>query len=58
MVGYIDTSDVDKKAAEAAQKQTSNWLMVSFIYNGSEITTWMENIFRIKCTKFKETFLR
>ena len=35
MVGYQDTSDVAKKAAEAAQKKRNNWPMVSFIHNGS-----------------------
>ena len=29
MVGYNDTSDVAKKAAEVAQKKSNNWLMVS-----------------------------
>ena len=41
MVGYRNTSDVAKKAAEVAQKKSNNWPMVSFIHNGSEITTWM-----------------
>ena len=38
MVDYRDTSDVAKKAAEVAQKKTNNWLAVSFVYNGNEIT--------------------
>ena len=42
MVGYRNTSDVAKKAAEVAQKKSNNWPMVSFIHNGSEITTWMD----------------
>ena len=59
MVGYKDTSDVAKKAAEVAQKKKSNnWPMVSFIHNGSEITTWMGHSFKTKSTKSKATFLR
>ena len=42
MVGYRNTSDVAKKAAEVAQKKSNNWPMVSFIHNGSEITAWMD----------------
>ena len=30
--------------------------MVSFIYNGREITTWMGYRSKIKSTKFKATF--
>ena len=58
MVGYKDTFDVAKKAAEAAQKKNNNWPMVNFIHNGSEIITWMGYSFKIKNTKSKATFLR
>ena len=34
------------------RKKSNNWPMVSFIHNGSEITTWMH-----KSTKSKATFL-
>ena len=59
MVGYKDTSEVAKKAAEVVQKKKSNnWPMVSFIHNGSEIMTWMGHTFKTKSTKSKATFLR
>ena len=32
--------------------------MVSFIQNGSEITTWMGYNFKTKNTKFQATFLK
>ena len=49
MVVYKDTSDVAKKAAEFAQKKKSNnWFMVSFIHNGSKITTWIGHSFKLK----------
>ena len=48
MVGYKDTSDVAKKAAETAHKKSSNQPVVSFIHNGSKITTWMEHSFKPK----------
>ena len=50
MIGYRDTSKVAKKAAEVS----NNWPMVSFIHNGSEITTWMGHSFKIKSTKNPE----
>ena len=58
MFDYKDTSDVAKKAAEAAQKKSNNWPMVSFIHNGSEITTWMGQSIKTKSTKSRATFLR
>ena len=58
MVGYRDTSDVVKKVAEVAQKKSNNWPMVSFIHNGSEITTWMGHSFKTKSTKSRAIFLR
>ena len=58
MVGYMNTPDVAKKAAEVAQKKSNNWPMVSFIHKGSEITTWMGLSFKTKSTKSKATFLR
>ena len=42
------SSDVAKKAAEVAQKWSHNWPMVSFIHNGSEITTWTGHSFKTK----------
>ena len=48
MVGYKDSSDVAKKAVEVAQKRSHNWPMVSFIHNGSEITTWTGHSFKTK----------
>ena len=41
MVGYSNTSDAAKKAAEIGQKKEQYWPMVSFIHNGSDITTWI-----------------
>ena len=58
MVGYKDIFDVAKKADEVAQKKSNNWPMVSFIHNGSEITTWMGHSFKTKNTKSRATFLR
>ena len=40
------------------RKKSNNWPMVSFIHNGSEITTWMGHSFKTKSTKSKVTFLR
>ena len=57
MVGYKDTSDVVKKVAKLHRKKGNNWPMVSFIHNGSEITTWMGHSFKTKSTKSKATFL-
>ena len=51
-VGYVA-----KKAAESAQERSDNWPMVSFVHNGSDITTWMGYNFKIKNTKSKVTFL-
>ena len=58
MVGCKDNFNVAKKATEVVQKKSNNWPMVSFIYNGSEITTWMGYCFKTKSTKSKITFLR
>ena len=57
MVAYKDTSDVAKKAAEAEQKKSNNQPMVSFIHDGSKITTLMEHSFKTKSIKSKATFL-
>ena len=40
------------------RKRNNNWPMMSFIHNGSEITTWMVYSWKTKNTKFKATFLR
>ena len=58
MVGCKDTSDVPQKAAEVTNKESNNWPTVSFIPNGSEITTCMGHSFKTKNTKSKATFLR
>ena len=58
MVGYRNTSDVAKKAAEVAQKMNSSAHGEFYIHNGSEITTWMEHSFNTKNTKSRATFLR
>ena len=57
MVGYRNTSDVAKKAAEVEHKKSNNWPMVSFIHNGSEITTWMGHSFKTKSATSRATFL-
>ena len=57
MVGYKDTSDVAKKAAEVAQKKSNNWLMVIFIYNGNDIIM-MGHSFKTKSTKSRATFFK
>ena len=57
MVGCRDTSDVAKKAAELHRKKSNNWPIVSFIYNGSEITTWMGHSFKTKSPTSRATFL-
>ena len=56
MVGYRDTSDAAKKAAEVAH--LCNWPMVSFIHNVREITTWMGHSFKTKSTKSRAIVLR
>ena len=48
MVGYRNTSDVAKKAAEVAQKMNSRAHGEFYIHNGSEITTWMGHSFSTK----------
>ena len=39
MVGYKDTSGVAKKLLKLHRKKSNNKPMVSFIHNGSNITT-------------------
>ena len=58
MVGYRNTSDVAKKAAEIAQKMSSRAHGEFYIHNANEITTWMGRRFNTKNTKSRETFLR
>ena len=48
MVGYKDTSNVAKKAAEVSQKKNNNKLLVSFVYSWNEIATWMGHSFNTK----------
>ena len=48
MVGYKDTPDIAKKLLKLHRKKGNNWRMVTFIHNGSEITTWMGHGFKTK----------
>ena len=47
-----------KKAAEVAQENSNNWLMVSFIDNGTEKTNCMGYTFKTKSAKSKAKFSR
>ena len=47
-----------KKLQKLHREKSNNWPMVSFIHNGSEITTWMGYSFKTKSTKSKATYLR
>ena len=47
-----------KKLLKLHRRKSKNPPMVSFIYNGSGITTWMGHSFKTKSTKSKEAFLR
>ena len=47
-----------KKLLKLHRKKSNNLAMVSFIYNGSKIITWMGHTFKTKSTKSKATFLR
>ena len=58
MVGYSNTSDAAKKAAEIGQKKEQYWPMVSFIHNGSDITTWIGNSASKPKAQCRATFLR
>ena len=58
MFGYKDTSDVAKKLLKLHRKKSNKRPMVSFIHNGSKITTWMGHSFKIKSTKSTAAFLR
>ena len=46
-----------KNQLKLHRKKSNNWPMVSFIYNGSEITTCMGHNFKIKSKISRETFL-
>ena len=54
-VGYqlTRTPPAIKRSNRRCNTWSNNWLMVSFIHNGNEITTWMEYSFKIKSTKSK-----
>ena len=54
MVGYKDARDVAKKNVEVTQKMSNKWPVVSFIHNGSEITTWTGHSFKTKRIKSKQ----
>ena len=58
MVGYRNTSDVAKKAAEVAQKMSSRAHGEFYIHNGSEITTWMGHSFNTKNTKIQSNIFK
>ena len=59
MVGYRNTSDVAKTAAEVAQKKEQQLAHGEFyILNGSEITTGMGHSFKTKTRKSTAIFLR
>ena len=47
-----------KKPQKLHKNRSNNWPMVSFIDNGSEITTWMGYSFKTKSAKSKATFFR
>ena len=47
-----------KKLLKFRRKKSNNWLMVSFIHNGSEITTSMRYNFKTKSAKSYATLLR
>ena len=57
MVGYRNTSDLAKKAAEVAQKMSSRAHVEYYSHNGTEITTWMGNSFNTKKTQNPEQHL-
>ena len=52
LLGHLRHSKL-KKLQSLHRKLSNNWLMVNFIHNGSEITTWMVYNFKIKSTKFE-----
>ena len=55
-VGYLLTRTPPaqlKMLQKLHRKRSNNWTMVSFIHNGSKITTWMEYSFKTKSTKSK-----
>ena len=56
MVGYRNTSDIAKKAAEVAQKMSSRAHGEFYIYNGSETTTWMGLASTPKTQNLKQHF--
>ena len=58
MVGYKDTLDVAKKLLKLHRKKSNKRLMVTFIHNGSKITTWMVHGFKTKNAKLTAEFLR
>ena len=56
-VGHLRRK-LKKKLLKFHRKKSSKWPIVSFIHNGSEITTWMGYNFRTKSTKSQATFLK
>ena len=52
-VGYLLTRTLPAQLKKAAEIAQNNRPMVSFIHNGSEITTWMGYSFKTKNIKSK-----
>ena len=55
-VGYLLTRaplTYLKKLQNLHRKKGNNWTMMTFIHNGSEITTWMGYSFKTKSIKAK-----
>ena len=55
MFCYKDTSDAAKKAVtkKLHTKKSNSWPMVSFIHDGSDITTWRKHSFKTKKHKIQ-----
>ena len=58
MVGYKDTLDVAKKLLKLYRKESNDWLIVSFIHNGSELTTPMRHSFKIEKHKIQSNIFK
>ena len=55
MVDHKDTYDVAKKLLKLNRNTNNDWSMVSFIHNGSEITTSENQKHKIQSNIFKVT---
>ena len=58
MAGYKDTSGEAKKLLKLHRKKSNHRPMVSFIHNGSNITTWMGISLKPQSRKSTAPFLR